>query len=164
VEGQVLGRRGSRAREGVIERRRQRGRAALLVLLAWWCLASAPALELLLVVEDDDDVRAYTVEMLRQLSYAVIEAADGRAALRLLDAEPDIRLLFTDVGLPGGFNGRQLAHEARRRRPDLKVLYAAGYARNAIIHHGRVDPGVELLAKPFTQAALATKIRQVLQG
>jgi CheY-like chemotaxis protein len=72
--------------------------------------------------------------------------------------------LFTDVGLPGGFNGRQLADEAQRRWPGLKVLFTTGYARNAIIHQGRLDPDVELLAKPFTYAALAQKARQVLDG
>jgi CheY-like chemotaxis protein len=92
----------------------------------------------------------------------VLEAADGAAGLRLLDAEPAIALLFSDVGLPGGMNGRQLADRARQRRPDLKVLYATGYARNAIVHQGRLDPGVQLIAKPFTYAALARKIREVL--
>jgi CheY-like chemotaxis protein len=71
---------------------------------------------------------------------------------------------LTDVGLPGELNGRQLADEARRRRPGLKVLFATGYARNAIVHHGRLDPGVELISKPFTYAALAAKIRQVLES
>ena len=118
--------------------------------------------ETVLVVEDDPHVRASTVEMVRALGYIVLEAADGRAALRLLDAEPGVRLLFTDVGLPDGMNGRQLADEACRRRPQLKVLYATGYARNAIVHQDRLDPGVELLAKPFTYAGLAKKIRQIL--
>jgi CheY-like chemotaxis protein len=70
-------------------------------------------------------------------------------------------LLFTDVGLPG-INGRELADEARRRRPGLKVLYTTGYARNAIVHHGRLDPGVQMIPKPFTYAALAAKIRDIL--
>jgi PAS domain S-box-containing protein len=118
--------------------------------------------ETILVAEDDPDVRSFTVEMLRELGYRIVAAPDGRAALRLLDANRDIALLFTDVGLPGGMNGRQLADEARRRRPELKVLFTSGYARNAIVHHGRLDPGVELLVKPFTFAALASKIRRVL--
>ena len=71
-------------------------------------------------------------------------------ALRILDADGSIRLLFTDVGLPGGMNGRQLADDARRRRPELKVLFTTGYARNAIVHHGRLDPGVELIVKPYS--------------
>jgi CheY-like chemotaxis protein len=82
--------------------------------------------------------------------------------LRLIDAHRDITLLFTDVGLPGGMNGRQLADEALRRRPALKVLFTSGYARNAIVHHGRLDPGVHLITKPFTFSALAAKIRGVL--
>jgi signal transduction histidine kinase/CheY-like chemotaxis protein len=120
--------------------------------------------ELVLMVEDDEDVRANTVAMLRELGYGVLEATDGATALRLLEAEPHVRLLFTDVGLPGNLNGRQLADEARRRRPDLPVLFTTGYARNAIVHQGRLDPGVELIGKPFTYAALAAKIRQVLDG
>jgi CheY-like chemotaxis protein len=81
-----------------------------------------------------------------------------------LDAHPEICLLFTDVGLPGGMNGRQLAEEARKRRPLLKVLFTTGYARNAIVHDGRLDPGVNLLTKPFSQAALATKLRDILDS
>ena len=118
--------------------------------------------ELILVVEDEDDVRASTVGMLEELGYAVLKAADGPAALRLLADHPQTRLLFTDVGLPGGLNGRQLADTAREMRPDLRVLYTTGYARNAIVHHGTLDPGVELMVKPFTYAALAAKIRAML--
>jgi signal transduction histidine kinase len=118
--------------------------------------------ETILVVEDDDDVRANSVQSLRELGYRVIPARDGAEALRVLELHPSIRLLFTDVGLPGGQNGRQLADEARRIRPELKVLFTTGYARNAIVHHGRLDPGVELIAKPYTYVALAEKIRNVL--
>ncbi len=117
----------------------------------------------ILLVEDDDDVRSYGASILRELGHRVLEAPTGSEALRLLEAEPEIRLLFTDVGLPGGLNGRQLADEAKRRRPDLKVLFTTGYARNAIVHQGRLDPGVELIVKPFTAAALGAKVRQVLQ-
>jgi signal transduction histidine kinase len=116
-----------------------------------------------LVVEDDEDVRAHAVAMLTELGYAVIEAADANAALRLLDAHPRVRLLFTDVGLPGGRNGRELADEARRARPGLPVLFTTGYARNAIVHHGRLDPGVDLITKPFTFAALANKVHAMLE-
>jgi CheY-like chemotaxis protein len=119
--------------------------------------------ELILVVEDNDEVRAYTIQMLRELDYGVVEASDGASALRLLRTQPNIRLLFTDVGLPGGMNGRELADEARRARPELLVLFTTGYAKNAIVHHGRLDPGVELIAKPYTFAALASKLRDVLQ-
>jgi PAS domain S-box-containing protein len=133
--------------------------------------ASAPAVaappggnETLLVVEDDPDVRAFAVEVLEDLGYRVAAAADGAAGLRLLDATPDVALLFTDVGLPGGMNGRQLADAARQRRPTLKVLFTSGYARDAIVHHGRLDPGVELLAKPFSFATLAARVRRMLDG
>jgi PAS domain S-box-containing protein len=120
--------------------------------------------ETILVVEDNPGVRGYSCDTLRELGYAVLEAENGRAALRLLDANPQIRLLFTDVGLPGGMNGRQLADEARRQRQDLKVLFTTGYARNAIVHGGRLDPGVELITKPFSQAALAAKLRDILDA
>ena len=118
--------------------------------------------EVVLVVEDQTDVRNLAIETLRELGYEVVDAADGHAALRAIASRPDISLLFTDVGLPGGLNGRQLAEEARQRRLDLKVLYTTGYARNAIVHQGRLDPGVELIVKPFTRAELAAKIRDVL--
>ena len=85
-----------------------------------------------------------------------------RSGLRLLDTHRAIKLLLTDVGLPGAMNGRQLADEAQRRKADLKVLFMSGYARNAIVHHGRLDPGVELIVKPFTHAGLAAKVRRVL--
>ena len=120
--------------------------------------------ETILVVEDDSDVRAYSCDTLRELGYVVIEAENGRAALHLLKANPHVRLLFTDVGLPGGMNGRQLADEARRQRQGLKVLFTTGYARNAIVHGGRLDPGVELITKPFSQAALAAKLRDILDA
>jgi PAS domain S-box-containing protein len=119
--------------------------------------------ETILVVEDDPDVRNFTVETLRQLGYRVLDAPNGPAGLRLLEAHREIILLFTDVGLPGGMNGRQLADEAQRRRAGLKVLFTSGYARNAIVHHGRLDPGIELIPKPFTHSGLAQKVRWVLE-
>ena len=118
--------------------------------------------ETILVVEDDPDVRSFTIEMLRELGYTVLATTDGQSALRMLDAHREIVLLFTDVGLPGGMNGRQVADEALRRRTHLKVLFTSGYARNAIVHHGRLDPGVELLSKPFTFATLGTRVRRLL--
>jgi PAS domain S-box-containing protein len=117
--------------------------------------------ETILVVEDNDEVRAYTTAILRELGYEVLEAPEGGAALSLIASEPRIELLFTDVGLPGPFNGRQLADEARKLRGDLRVLFTTGYARNAIIHQGRLDPGVQLIVKPFNFAGLAAKIRQM---
>lgn len=126
--------------------------------------AQPPALggrETILVVEDNNEVRAYTTDMLRELGYEVLEATEGDTALSLIASEPQIKLLFTDVGLPGPFNGRQIADEARKLRSDLKVLFTTGYAQNAIIHQGRLDPGVQLIVKPFNFAGLAAKIRQM---
>jgi signal transduction histidine kinase len=118
--------------------------------------------ETILVVEDEDDVRRFTCDTLQELGYDVREAADGPAALQVLADNPGLRLLFTDIGLPGGLNGRQLADEARRRRPGLLVLLTTGYARDAIAQHGRLDPGMELIVKPFAEADLASKIRDLL--
>jgi PAS domain S-box-containing protein len=119
--------------------------------------------ETILVCEDDDDVRAYTVEVLRELGYRVLEAHDGPSALRLLERqEGAVDLLFTDVVLPAGMTGALLAKAAREMRPDLKVLFTTGYARNAIVHHGRLDAGVELITKPFTYADLAARVRDML--
>jgi signal transduction histidine kinase len=120
--------------------------------------------ECVLVVEDDPDVRAFSSETLRDLGYSVVEAASGAEALRCLGEEPRIRLMFTDVGLPEGMNGRQLAEHALRRRPDLKVLFTTGYARDAVFHGSRLEPGVELIPKPFTAGALAARIRNILEN
>ena len=125
---------------------------------------SARGSETILLVEDDEEVRKFAAEVLREQGYTVHAASDGAGALRLLESESNISLLFTDVVLPGGMNGRQLADEARRRKPELKVLYATGYTRNAIIHQGRLDAEVELLTKPFTADALARKVRQILNA
>ncbi|WP_375401785.1 PAS domain S-box protein [uncultured Sphingomonas sp.] len=121
--------------------------------------------EVILVCEDDDDVRAYSVDSLRELGYRVLEAHDGPSALRLL-ARPEGRvdLLFSDVVLPGGLTGADLAAEARVLRPGLPVLFTTGYARDAIVHQGRLDAGVELLTKPFTYADLAARVRDVIDG
>ncbi|HZS84205.1 MAG TPA: ATP-binding protein [Stellaceae bacterium] len=120
--------------------------------------------ETILVVDDEAEVRSSTVEMLRELGYVVVDAPDGATGLRLLDAHPETKLLLTDVGLPGGMNGRQVADEAKRRRNNLRVLFTSGYARSAIVHHGRLDPGRELLAKPFSFSALATRVHALLTG
>ncbi|MGE0024189.1 MAG: PAS domain S-box protein, partial [Hyphomicrobium sp.] len=124
--------------------------------------AHAPASETILLVEDEENVRTYSRDILSELGYAVIDAPDGHAALRLLDLHPEVHLLFTDVGLPKGMNGRQLADEARRRRPALKVLFTTGYARDPIVHDGTLDPGIQLIIKPFGYEALAVKLRDVL--
>jgi CheY-like chemotaxis protein len=115
------------------------------------------------VVEDDDDVRIYSTEGLRDLGFTVLEAHDGASALQVLELHPEVALLLTDVGLPN-MNGSQLADEARRRNPTLRVLFTSGYARNAIVHQGRLDPGVELLTKPFTRAELGARVRDVLDA
>jgi PAS domain S-box-containing protein len=119
--------------------------------------------EAILVVEDDDGVRLYSTESLRDLGFTVHEANDASSALRILEHHPEIMLLFTDVGLPG-INGRELVERARRIRPGLRVLFTTGYARNAIVHQGRLDPGVELLPKPFTRAQLGERVRAVLDA
>jgi CheY-like chemotaxis protein len=119
--------------------------------------------ETILIVEDDDGVRQYASEILRDLNYQIIEAKDSATALRLLDANKDFDLLLTDVVLPG-INGRELANEVERRRPGTKVIFMTGYSRNAIVHHGRLDPGTELIQKPLIERALARKIRQVLDS
>ncbi len=127
-------------------------------------VARGSADETILVVEDDDDVRNYSCETLRELGYRVLEAGHGRGGLELLSRHPEIKLLFTDIGLPGGMNGRQLADEARQHKASLRVLFTTAYARNAIVHDGRLDPGVALLPKPYTQLALATKVRDILDA
>ncbi|MEO6581397.1 MAG: PAS domain S-box protein [Sphingomicrobium sp.] len=126
-------------------------------------VAEATGKETILVCEDDDDVRAYSVEVLSELGYRVLEAADGPSALRLLKEQSDtVDLLFTDVVLPGGMTGAVLAKEAAAIRPGLKTLFTTGYARNAIVHQGRLDRGVELLTKPFSYADLAVRVRDIL--
>ena len=125
--------------------------------------AGGDARELILVVEDEPGVRAVSVESLRDLGYRVIEADGAAAALRLLEAHPDVALLFTDIVMPE-VNGAKLAEAARALRPGLKVLFTTGYTRNAVVHHGVVDAGVALIGKPFTFEALAAKVRSVLDG
>jgi CheY-like chemotaxis protein len=119
--------------------------------------------ETILIVEDDDGVRQYAAEILRDLNYQIIEAKDSAAALRLLDADKKFDLLLTDVVLPGK-NGRELANEVESRRPGTKIIFMTGYSRNAIVHHGRLDAGTELIPKPLTERVLARKIRQVLDS
>ena len=113
-----------------------------------------------LLVEDDNEVREFISDTLRELGYGLIEASDAEIALGLLDKHY-VDLLLTDVVLPR-MNGRQLVDAARASNPTLKVLYMTGYSRNAIVHQGRLDPGVYLIQKPLTQSLLAEKIRAVL--
>ena len=121
----------------------------------------ASAEEVVLIVEDNEEVRAYSVMVLSELGYRVVEAADAEQALAIINSKQRLDLLFTDVVLPGK-SGRVIADEAQALRPDLKVLFTTGYSRNAIVHHGRLDAGVQLISKPFTFEQLATRVRDVL--
>ncbi|GHE20389.1 hybrid sensor histidine kinase/response regulator [Halomonas urumqiensis] len=118
--------------------------------------------ESLLVVEDDATVREYVVMQLETAGYAVRQAKDGPSALAMLTADSTIQLLFTDVMMPGGMTGRELAIAALEHKPDLKVVYTSGYTENAIVHNGRLDEGVRFLGKPYRPAALLRKIREAL--
>jgi PAS domain S-box-containing protein len=126
-------------------------------------LPSAYGTETILVVEDDDSVRSFVAETLRELNYKVIEARDAPSALAALEQQESIDLLLSDVVLPGP-NGKELADVVRARRPRIKVLFMTGYSRNAIVHQGRLDQGVELIQKPLTQFTLAAKIRDILDS
>src|SRR5712671_3443425 len=120
--------------------------------------------ETILIVEDDPDVRAYLVEALRDLNYRTLSAPDAPAALRIIEhKDARIDLLLSDVVLPG-MNGRELMAQARQCRPDLKVLFMTGYSRNAIVHQGRLDPGIEMIQKPMSQRDLAGRIRDLLDA
>src|SRR5205807_4640001 len=118
----------------------------------------------ILVVEDDALVRDYVVAQLKSLGYTTLAAAHAAEALAQVEAGARFDLLFTDVIMPGGMNGRQLADQVTRRRPGIRVLYTSGYSENAIVHHGRLDPGVALLNKPYRKKELAEKLRQVLDA
>jgi nitrogen-specific signal transduction histidine kinase/CheY-like chemotaxis protein len=120
--------------------------------------------EIVLVVEDDSLVRRYVMTQIASLGYTALEAANANDALQIIDATPSIDLLFTDVIMPGAMNGRQLVDEALRRRPALKTLYTSGYTENAIVHHGRLDSGVLLLAKPYRKSELARMLRLALES
>jgi signal transduction histidine kinase len=116
-----------------------------------------------LVAEDDERVRLFAVEALRDLGYRVVEADSAMRALARLKAEPDVALLLTDIIMPET-NGRQLAEQARELRPDLPVIYMTGFTRNAVVHNGILDPGLNFLPKPFTVDQLAAKVREALDG
>lgn len=123
----------------------------------------ASAGEIVLLVEDNDEVREYAKSLLEELGYGVVEAGDAEQALKVLQNSPRIDLLFTDIVLPGA-SGRELSGKASELRPELPVLFTTGYTRNAIIHQGRLDPGVHLLNKPYTHRDLAWKIREILDS
>jgi CheY-like chemotaxis protein len=117
--------------------------------------------ETILLVEDDALVRRYAHDQLVALGYRVIESHNGAQALEIIRGDEAIDLLFTDVVMPG-LGGRQLVDQARAHRPALKVLYTSGYTENAIVHHGRLDPGVHLLTKPYRREELARRVRAAL--
>jgi CheY-like chemotaxis protein len=119
--------------------------------------------ETVLVVDDEPTVRMLVTEVLDELGYSALEAGDGAAGLAVLQSNQRIDLLVTDVGLPGGMNGRQLADAARVARPALKVLFITGYAENAIIGNGQLAPGMQVLTKPFMMDALARRIRDMVE-
>ena len=124
-------------------------------------IPAGAAHEVILVVEDEERLRQLTVDTLTELGYTVLQAGNAREALESIDPHPEIRLLFTDIVMPD-VSGRKLADEATRRRPDLRVVYTTGFTRNAVVHNGILDTGVNFIAKPFSMEDLAAKIRQAL--
>ena len=117
-----------------------------------------------LVVDDEPAIRMLVTEALTDLGYELLEAPDGPAGLRLLRSTPRISLLVTDVGMPGGMNGRQLADAARQDRPDLKVLFITGYAEGALFKEGVLGPGMQVMSKPFAMEALAGRVKELILG
>jgi CheY-like chemotaxis protein len=119
--------------------------------------------ETVLVVDDEPTVRMLVMEVLEELGYHAIEAGDGASGLKVLQSDARIDLLITDVGLPGGMNGRQMADAARVGRPDLRILFITGYAENAVVGNGHLDPGMHVMTKPFAMDALAGRIRELIE-
>jgi CheY-like chemotaxis protein len=115
-------------------------------------------------VDDEPTVRMLVTEVLAENGYNVLEAADAPSAVKIIEANPNIALLITDVGLPGGMNGRQLADAVRTKRKDLRILFITGYAENAAVSSGHLDHGMEILTKPFAMSALANKVRKTLEA
>ena len=120
--------------------------------------------ETVLVIDDEPTVRMLVVEVLEEAGYIAIEAGDGPSGLAILNSDSRIDLLITDVGLPGGLNGRQVADAARLTRPELKVLFITGYAENAAVGNGLLDAGMEVITKPFAMAAMAVKVREMIES
>ncbi|WP_348645177.1 PAS domain S-box protein [Methylobacterium sp. BTF04] len=130
-------------------------------------LGAAPRAEqgqTVLIVDDEPTVRMLVAEVLEDLGYTAIEAADGAAGLKVLQSDVRLDLLVSDVGLPGGMNGRQMADAGRLVRPDLKVLFITGYAENAVLGNGYLDPGMQVLTKPFVMEVLAARIKDLIRG
>ncbi len=120
--------------------------------------------ETVLVIDDEPTVRMLIVEVLQEAGFAVREAEDGPTGLKVLQSDARIDLLVTDVGLPGGMNGRQVADAARASRPDLKVLFVTGYAENAAVGNGLLAPGMEVITKPFAMTDLGNKVREMIEA
>ena len=118
--------------------------------------------EVVLVVDDEVVLRMLMLDVLQEAGYRALEAVDGQTALKVIESNQRIDLLITDVGLPGGMNGRQIADAARRTRPDLKVLFITGYAENAVVGNGHLAPGMQVLTKPFEIAAFGHKVRDMI--
>jgi len=125
--------------------------------------ASAGDGEVVLVIDDEPTVRMLVGEVLGEAGYAVIEAPDGPAGLKVLESNARVDLLITDVGLPGGMNGRQVADAARVSRPTLKIVFITGYAENAVVGNGRLDKGMFVITKPFQMDSLAARIREIIK-
>jgi CheY-like chemotaxis protein len=120
--------------------------------------------ETIMVVEDDALVRNFVTTQLQSLGYRTVGAANGPAALSLIEGGQKFDLLFTDVIMPGSMSGRELADKVSKVRPGIRVLYTSGYTDNAIVHQGRLDPGVLLLTKPYRKSQLANMVRRALTG
>jgi CheY-like chemotaxis protein len=118
--------------------------------------------EVVLVIDDEPSIRMLISEVLQENGYAGIEAEDGPSGLRALDSDPRIELLITDLGLPGGMNGRQVAEAARAKRPQLKILFVTGFAENAVLGEGPLPEGTAVVTKPFVMASLGKKVRELL--
>jgi CheY-like chemotaxis protein len=120
--------------------------------------------ETVLVIDDEPTVRMLIVEVLAEAGYASLEAEDGPSGLKILATDARVDLLITDVGLPGGMNGRQVADAARASRPDLKILFVTGFAENAAVGNGHLEPGMEVITKPFVMVDLANKITEMIES
>jgi signal transduction histidine kinase len=120
--------------------------------------------ETVLIIDDEPSVRLLMVEVLQDAGYRVLEAGDGPGGLKILQSETRIDLLLTDVGLPGGMNGRQVADAGRALRPDLKVLFITGYAENAVVGNGHLEPGMQVITKPFSIEGLANRVRDMIDA
>jgi CheY-like chemotaxis protein len=126
--------------------------------------AAADGQRTILLVDDEPLIRMVAAEQLEEMGYLVIEAGDAREAMRALESNREIALLITDVGLPNGMNGRQLADAARLARPTLPVLFITGYAENAVLNHGHLQPGMLVMTKPFDMDTFARRVKALSEG